>query len=207
MTDNDDVRKRWEQEFTRGDWEYLKSEHQIPRYAVLCSYMKHLGRPISLLDVGCGEGLILNFCGREWLPNYWGLDISQTALDRITSLSSADRLICSSLEDFSTDRKFDVILFNEVLYYTADPFSHLERFRDYLKPGGVFLISTCKQSGWFSSHDCSITSVLRFWRSPINRSMRSVWRLVDRCKWKRLDEVVIRNISRKTSYRIALIQP
>ena len=90
--------------------------------------MKHLGPPISLLDVGCGEGLILRFCDREWLVNYTGLDISQTALDRIKTLLPTDRLICSPLEEFSTDQRFDVILFNEVLYYMSDPKSHLKKF-------------------------------------------------------------------------------
>jgi 2-polyprenyl-3-methyl-5-hydroxy-6-metoxy-1,4-benzoquinol methylase len=185
-------REKWEQQFKQGGWDFLKSERQIPRYRVLCSYMKHLGRPISLLDVGCGEGLILRYCDREWLVNYTGVDISQAGLDRIKTLLPTDRLICSALEEFSTEQRFDVILFNEVLYYTADPESHLKKFRNYLNSGGFILISTFKKSGWFSRN---------------NRSIRSVWRLVRKCKWKKIDEVVINNVPDRTSWRIALIQP
>ncbi len=185
-------RERWEQQYRQGAWDYLNSEEEIPRYGVLCSYIKYFGRPISLLDVGCGEGLILNFCNREWLVNYTGLDISQTALDRIKTLFPTDRLICSPLEEFSIDQKFDVILFNEVLYYTTDPETHIKRFRNYLSPGGIFLISMSEISGW---------------RSRTARSARSVWRFIAKSKWKKIDEVLINDMSHRKSWRIALIQP
>lgn len=184
-------RATWEQQYSNGDWDYLKSE-QISRYGVLCSYMKHIGRPISLLDVGCGEGLILRFCDRDWLLNYTGLDISQTALDRIKTRLPTDRLICSPLEEFSTDQKFDVILFNEVLYYTNDPERHLVKFHNYLKPGGFFLISMFHLSSW---------------RSRTSRSARSAWRFIEKCKWKKVDEVLIKDVLHGKSWRIALIQP
>jgi 2-polyprenyl-3-methyl-5-hydroxy-6-metoxy-1,4-benzoquinol methylase len=160
-----------------------------------------------MLDVGCGEGLILNFCGREWLVHYSGLDISQSGLDKIKHLLPTDRLICSALEEFSTEQRFDVILFNEVLYYTADPQSHLEKFRNYLNPGGVFLISTSKNSGWFPRNNLSIKSVWRHWFPRNNRIIKSIWRSVSNCKWKKIDEVLIKNIPDRTIWRIALIRP
>lgn len=184
-------RARWEQQYSQGDWDYLKSE-QIPRYGVLCSYMKHLGQPISLLDVGCGEGLILRFCDRDWLVNYTGLDISQTALDRIKTLLPTDRLICSPLEEFSTDQRFDVILFNEVLYYMSDPKSHLKKFRNYLKPGGKILISMLEMPGW---------------RSRTARNARSIWQFIEKCKWRKIDDVLIKDVQHRKSWRVALIQP
>ncbi|MFZ0927696.1 MAG: class I SAM-dependent methyltransferase [Syntrophobacteraceae bacterium] len=183
---------KWERQFREGGWDFLKSENQIARYSVLSSYMKHLGRPIALLDVGCGEGLILNFCDRKWLAHYSGVDISQTGLDRIKSLLPTDRLICSGLEEFTSQEKFDVILFNEVLYYTADPESHLKRFRNYLNPGGFILISSWKHAGLFSRN---------------SRSVRAVWNLIGKCEWKKIDEVIIKNIPHKAIWRIAIMQP
>lgn len=185
-------REKWDHQYRQGTWDYLNSTDEIPRYSVLGSYMKFLGRPISLLDVGCGEGLVLKFCEREWLKIYTGLDISQTALDKIKTLLPTDTLICSTLEDCSINNKFDVILFNEVLYYTSDPESQLMRFRDYLKPEGYILISTYKKSGWFSRN---------------SRGIQNVWRLVEKCKWNKIDEVLITNIPKKKSWRITLIQP
>jgi 2-polyprenyl-3-methyl-5-hydroxy-6-metoxy-1,4-benzoquinol methylase len=186
------VKERFEEQYRQGGWDFLNSDLELPRYGVISSYMKNLGRPISLLDVGCGEGLILKFCDREWLVSYWGLDPSQTALDRISNILPGDRLVCAALEEFSTDQKFDVILFNEVLYYTTDPESQLNSFRTYLKPGGVVLISAFKKSGLFARNSCSI---------------RSVWSLIDKCKWKKLNQVVIKNIQHGLSWNIVLLQP
>ncbi len=182
----------WDEEFRSRKWDLLKATQELPRYGVLYAYMKDLGRAISLLDVGCGEGLILNLCEREWLAKYWGLDLSQTALNNIQGVLPNDRLVCSPLESFTTEEKFDVILFNEVLYYTAEPESHLERFRNYLNRGGVFLISMHQKSGWFSYN---------------NRCIRSVWRFIRKAGWKTIDEVLIRNIPHKASWKIVLIQP
>jgi 2-polyprenyl-3-methyl-5-hydroxy-6-metoxy-1,4-benzoquinol methylase len=184
--------EKWEQQFRQNGWDFLKSELELPRYSVISSYMKQLGRPISLLDVGCGEGLIVGFCDREWLASYSGLDPSRTALDRIENLLPTDRLICSALEEFSTEQRFDVILFNEVLYYTSDPESHLNRFRDYLNPGGFVLISAFKNSGLFACN---------------SRGIRSVWSLIERCTWKKTAQVVITDIQHKLSWNIVLMQP
>ena len=207
MTQSEHDRERWEEQFRQGGWDFLKSERQLPRYGVLCAYMKGLGRPISLLDVGCGEGLILKFCSRDWLLHYWGLDISQSGLDRIKTVLPTDRLICSPLEQFSTEQRFDVILFNEVLYYTAEPETYLDRFRNYLNPGGVFLISTSMGSAWFPRNNSGIRSIWRGWFSRNSRSIRSVWRLVKHCKWEKIDEVLIKSIPDNTTWRIALIRP
>ncbi len=192
MLDSELRRSKWEQQFRQGVWDVLKSVAEVPRYGAICAYLQQLDRPISLLDVGCGEGLILKFCDRAWLNCYTGLDISQEALNKITALLPGDNLICSSVEEFSTEQRFDVILFNEVLYYTTDPYSQLIKFKKYLNPGGLFLISTFKGLGLFARN---------------SRSLRLVWQLIGDCKWKIIDDVVIRNASRGLSWRIALIQP
>jgi len=192
MRNSELSRAKWEQQFRQGVWDVLKSVAEVPRYGAICAYLKYLDRPISLLDVGCGEGLILKFCDREWLHHYSGLDISQEALNKITTLLPGDNLICSSVEEFSTEQRFDVILFNEVLYYTTDPYSQLVKFKKYLNPGGFFLVSTFKSLGLFARN---------------SRNLRLVWQLISDCKWKIIDDVVIKNASRGLSWRIALIQP
>jgi len=190
---NDELRRaKWEQQFRQGVWDVLKSVAEVPRYGAIGAYLRQLDRPISLLDVGCGEGLILKFCDRAWLRSYSGLDISQEALNKITTLLPGDSLMCSSVEEFCTEQRFDVILFNEVLYYTADPYGQLVKFRNYLNPGGLFLISTFKGLGLLTRN---------------GRNLRLVWRLISDCKWNVIDDVVIKNISRGLSWRIALIQP
>ena len=47
-------------------------------------------------------------------------------------------------ETFTPHKKFDVIVFNEMLYYT-DHVETMKHYRKFLEPGGIFVISI-----WFS---------------------------------------------------------
>lgn len=190
----EDVYDRWEHQYKRGDWDYLRSE-DVPRYAVIAAYMRSIGRPISLLDIGCGEGIILRFCEREWLRQYTGVDISKTAIDRIKFRLPSDRLLCKPLEEFDTDDKFDIILFNEVLYYMSRPEKYLVRFRENLSQEGFFLISMLEMTGW------------RSWRSQTAINARSVWHFINKNQWNKLNEVMLRDVSRLKMWRIALVRP
>src|SRR5262249_47190801 len=74
----------WDRQYARGEWEGLKSVEESERYrhvADLCR-LGHV-RP-TILDVGCGEGVLL-----DWLlhvtgamPRYVGIDLSAEAIRR-----------------------------------------------------------------------------------------------------------------------------
>jgi 2-polyprenyl-3-methyl-5-hydroxy-6-metoxy-1,4-benzoquinol methylase len=140
----------WEQEYESGSWEFLNGRGEAPRYAVVADQIQtHPGR-ISLMDVGCGEGVILRYLDLNKIRRYVGLDLAQTPLDRIVPRRSQDRYICSSLEDYSPDEKWDVILFGEVLYYVGDPVDQLRKFEASLNDDGFFVVSMHQKHKWWA---------------------------------------------------------
>jgi 2-polyprenyl-3-methyl-5-hydroxy-6-metoxy-1,4-benzoquinol methylase len=184
-------KEAWDGQYTSGQWDSLRQAGELGRYGVLSAYIGYLGCPVSLLDVGCGEGLVLKFAPKDWIRRYWGLDISQAALDRVVGLSSEeDRLICSSVEEFHTEEKFDVILFNEILYYVSQPEKQLERFMGFLDRKGVLIVSMYVKPGWFSHN---------------KRCIRKVWEYLGRSRWTTVGEVLLRN-EKGCSWRIGLFQ-
>src|SRR5438876_12409511 len=101
----------WEQEYRRGKWHFLHGDVEFVRYKVLANYIHRYQRQISLFDIGCGEGVILKHLDLDLVEQYTGLDIAAAALEKISPKREQDKYICSPLEEYIPDGKWDVILF------------------------------------------------------------------------------------------------
>lgn len=157
-------RGAWEKEYQDGSWEFLSDENESIRYTVLARYIAKQQRPIRLCDVGCGPGIILRHLDMNLIAKYTGLDFVQESLDRIDPKRSQDRYICSSLEEYVPDDKWDVILFNEVLYYMDDPVKEMRKFEAALSKGGIFIVSMHKKDRWLAYGDRCIRRVRSYFK-------------------------------------------
>src|ERR1700728_4128306 len=118
----------WEAAYRQGVWDSLCSDSEYAHNLMVGGFIRRRTTPYSLLDVGCGSGVILRYLDLTLVTQYTGVDLAQAALDRIEPKRMQDCYVCSSLEQFKPVEKWDVILFNEVLYYTHDPVAQLARF-------------------------------------------------------------------------------
>jgi len=119
---------------------------------VVLGYALHRHASPSVLDVGCGEGVLLSMLQRFPLAEYHGMDVSREAIhcarSRLLSEPGASAVSCirftiADFEDFAPPRAYDVIVFNDSLMYANDPLRVLERFADHLAPGGFVVASLC----------------------------------------------------------------
>ncbi|MFE0043489.1 non-ribosomal peptide synthetase [Streptomyces albireticuli] len=108
-------------------------------------------RPRSVLDVGCGTGLLLHrvapHCAR-----YWGTDISTVALDRVRRGTSDPGRNLAHTELFEAgahalgelpDQLFDVVVLNSVVQYFSDEEYLLQVLEGAVRrvaPGGSLLV-------------------------------------------------------------------
>lgn len=132
----------WDDQYRRGHWQILASVDELPRYAVIAGYIRCLGRRPAVLDVGCGNGQLLAVLGEDSLSDYHGIDISAEAVAQargracaIASFEQADFTRWRAL------RTFDVVVFNEVLYYADHPVRTVEGYIDALTADGVMIVS------------------------------------------------------------------
>ena len=115
---------------------------EMAHYAVLVGYVVALKRRGALLDVGCGDGVLLSQL-RGVYGAYLGIDFAEP-IARAQSRHAATpsvRFAVSDINDFATRDQFDVIVFNESLYYLHEPLRGLQRYARFLAPDGVLLIS------------------------------------------------------------------
>jgi len=120
------VSEHWNDE--SGDWGDLDGPLQVPRYRTIARLVASFcpGWPRSILDVGCGEGVL-----RDYLPeyDYFGIEPSRIAAQTASARSGQDHIFCGVAAEFAPNgRTFSAVVFNEMLYYTPDPVAILSQF-------------------------------------------------------------------------------
>jgi 2-polyprenyl-3-methyl-5-hydroxy-6-metoxy-1,4-benzoquinol methylase len=115
----------------------------IGRYWTLIGYMDAFKRGGEYLDVGCGDGVLFERFKPLGYQRYVGIDISHVAIEKLR-LHNDDRTNFTQADGdvHEAAGRFDVIIFNESLYYLRDPVRSLERYAQSLKPGGCIIVST-----------------------------------------------------------------
>ncbi len=110
-----------------------------------------VGRPRTVLDVGCGVGLNgaavkrtgAHVTGIEIVPR--SIERARQVLDEVLSADiTSDAAVLAALGG----RRFDLIMFADVLEHTTDPRSVLERFLPYLADDGQILVSLPNVAAW-----------------------------------------------------------
>ena len=132
----------WESQYRAGTWSYLRDLDQTTRYSVIAGFIQVLKRDGCLLDVGCGEGVLLDRLNGMAYSKFVGIDISREAIALAQKKRYQRSLFAQvNAEDFITDQRFDVIVFNEVLYYFFDPLAVAQKYCACLEPRGLFITS------------------------------------------------------------------
>jgi 2-polyprenyl-3-methyl-5-hydroxy-6-metoxy-1,4-benzoquinol methylase len=138
--------QEWNRQYSSSTWRYLAGLEQAPRYAIIEAWRHRLKPSGSVLDLGCGEGVLFEQIPPAAKVNYTGVDLAQVAIDAAANKirdASLERFVCADLVTFDppVGSAFDVIVFNEVLYYVADPPAAVHRYRNALAPDGLIIVS------------------------------------------------------------------
>lgn len=134
----------WDREFVSDHWDFIDRTVGDCVYAYL---ERHANRG-SVLDLGCGPGNTATELASDAYQLYVGVDISEAALDKARRRSAecgrSDRnqFIQADFVEYAPTRTFDIILFRESLYHVPVRriTSALDRYSQYLSPGGVFIV-------------------------------------------------------------------
>ncbi len=131
----------WNAQYRTGHWDNFETMDEMPRYAVIASYIRNYSAAPTVLDVGCGYGRLIAELHTSGVDHYFGIDVSAEAIARAHSRPLPN--VSFGVGDFSrwqTDAKFHVIVFNDTLYYAKHPIAVLERYVNMLEDGGVIIV-------------------------------------------------------------------
>jgi 2-polyprenyl-3-methyl-5-hydroxy-6-metoxy-1,4-benzoquinol methylase len=131
----------WDREYKSGRWNYLGSLDNLGGLASVLGYCQFL-EPASILDVGCGAGLLAKKLKVLPYKSYLGVDLSVEAIAQAGAVADARTAFAvGEAGDFHSDRRFDVIIFSQILNYIEDPDAVLARYARYLTPNGRIIVS------------------------------------------------------------------
>ncbi len=99
----------------------------------------HINNDIGLLDIGCATGSLLEIAEKKGWKAI-GIDLNKSSI-RECRKKNFDT-VCSSFEDFVSNKKFDVIVMNDFIEHTENPKQALSKANFYLNEGGILFITT-----------------------------------------------------------------
>jgi 2-polyprenyl-3-methyl-5-hydroxy-6-metoxy-1,4-benzoquinol methylase len=123
--------ERWDYKYENGDWKWLREVSELAHYSILAGYFQYLKKGGSILEIGCGEGLLQERITPFQYSKYMGIDLSEAAI-KIASVKEDKKttFIAADMAKYIPDGSYDAIIFNESLYYVMN-----------LNPHGVFILS------------------------------------------------------------------
>lgn len=123
---------------------YFEARHKLFT-AVLHRLKEYKERRLRVLDVGCGNGLMLRFLKEQFDLDVFGIDYSESWRQAKEMAGSLDLEIHVGHMDFMKDDvveqfgEFDVVATFGVVEHFRDPILPLKRLRDMLVNGGCLV--------------------------------------------------------------------
>jgi SAM-dependent methyltransferase len=127
---------------TEGEWEYAQAslERYLGRFGPLDF------RDKTVLDVGCGSGILCAEAARRGAAHVVGVDLDVTGALRYIAARRQD--VASTVEFIATDgslaelheRQFDLVVSKDSFEHYADPERFMNTIKRLIRPGGQLLI-------------------------------------------------------------------
>lgn len=125
-------------------WEpdrYLQFSDERLRPAVDLLARVPLGRPVQILDLGCGAGNVTRLLAERWPESrLTGLDSSPEMLARARSALPGVRFELTGVEHWMPEEPLDLLFSNAALHWVEHHESLFPRLMDNLAPGGVLAV-------------------------------------------------------------------
>jgi 2-polyprenyl-3-methyl-5-hydroxy-6-metoxy-1,4-benzoquinol methylase len=184
--------RTWEHLYHDGRWNFLHDLDEMARYAVIAGCASAIVRDGGeLLDAGCGEGILLQYLNQSRL-RYHGIDWSSIAIERAQARHGLSTFTCVDMSQYcdTATEKYDVIVFNEVLYYCVSPEAVVGKYLHCLKKTGAIIVSM---------YDQGVGEVAR--RASL------AWRALATPAWTVLYAVQLTNSRTALSWQIRAFRP
>ncbi len=140
---------QWDAQYAGSNYtERLDSARQVAHHMVILGYLTYGTKPPTVLDIGCGHGRFLQLLAGVDFAEYTGVDWSDHAVEQARALLiPRTRFEVGDMDYWDTTERFNVVVLDESLYYSADPFEMFERSLGWLAEDGMVIVSMFRSLG------------------------------------------------------------
>ncbi len=184
----------WDAEYRSGRWDFLGSLTESGRSGILASWLAETGSQASILDVGCGEGVFYRHIAPLKPEHYVGIDLSPESFSKSGIDPVPGRFEAADLHTFEprVGETFSAVVFNEVLHFCEDPAAQFERYKAFLREGGVIAVSMYAPNRP---------------ESGANRIIKRLWDATDGDGWEVLDDLSLTSGAKNVTWKLRLVRP
>jgi SAM-dependent methyltransferase len=101
-------------------------------------YIRLIGRNGKILDVGCGDGEVIEELKKRGKWELWGIDFNKNAIS--DAKKKGFRVFCGTIESVKLPKNyFDLIIMNHLVEHLEDPLGTIRRAKELLRPGGYII--------------------------------------------------------------------
>jgi 2-polyprenyl-3-methyl-5-hydroxy-6-metoxy-1,4-benzoquinol methylase len=131
----------WDWKYRIGKWNFMGKEQL--RYNAIVDLLKSCEiQNLRILDLGCGYGSLNDYLKNTEYEFCLGIDLSSNAISKAKKENYKNaKFLVADIHQFKTEEKFDVIIFNEVLYYLDNQMEIVEKYSSFLNEKGYFIFS------------------------------------------------------------------
>ena len=122
----------------------LRAENRLRTPWILEHLAKHFKKPIRILDIGCGAGLLTNALALKDHETY-GIDLSRSSLEAASRFDQTKKVNYQEANAYDLpfeDQSFDAVCALDVLEHVERPKRLIEEASRVLKPNGLFFFHT-----------------------------------------------------------------
>jgi 2-polyprenyl-3-methyl-5-hydroxy-6-metoxy-1,4-benzoquinol methylase len=142
-------KQRWNKQYKSGRWKNLGNDIERERYSTIVDFItKHGNKNPSVLDLGCGEGILCERMENDSYKEFVGMDFSSESIKQAVEKNLNNAIFkVADLHYFKPEKKYDVIVFNEAFYYVHDSekTNVLQTMMDALTENGIIINSIYRE--------------------------------------------------------------
>lgn len=140
---------KFDQQYEQHKWDGLRAIEDLARYSIIVGFVRHFFPDARVLDLGCGEGVLLEKFAPSDYSSYVGVDFSEAAIVRARAEKESGKVkfVVGDLDKLQIQGTFDAIIYNESLYYLKHPKRAVQSLSGNLAPDGIFIISMVDKHG------------------------------------------------------------
>lgn len=139
---SEEYRKRLVEEYDNYFKTWPKKWGSMRRDEIVVDVLANLyPDPIDILDVGCGNGHLLQLLGVAFPDvKLYGLDISPEALKIAADAAPWINWIEGFIEDLPEKKKYSVVILQGTIEHFVDPSAALAKVKSILRKGGIVYV-------------------------------------------------------------------